>query len=569
MEVTGETETKAQIKLRFKTAAWKDVPKDVDPPILRNISVAVDSSSPATHTAQTYPAMVAKAKPSQSRVARRARSTAREVSESEDGSAGHDSSTEQVPGGAPSSVLPRRLLALIHTDRIAVNIYSKANVIGSIVASLRGSPAMDTLLASATAKIRRVKRSLLLEFTVLPLFFACLKLSVHFTVIPDAERLVLVDEAEDSQVTSLVHKLLCGETFKTEDFPGGDRSFCPKLEVREAGEEGDPPCSERCTHENLKRWMSKRFEKLENKLEELQTMNCRSLGMPEGSNHISRKRKASDDPQLRQTSSPDSIGIQTEGPNRKGKKRKTVVTRPDEKKHCLGVDLDAETTCQWEPEETTQLHHRERQDGQQQETQSNVLVLYGDVLDVEPESYVLPPEIPSTFQYEVGSPVAWEKTNPNCYTSVGSVRSFHPSWNERPSSKSKETSAPKGGEDAQQQENESVTARTPPPVENDAAQVTDFIQRTGTDNAGECGQEDHDGCEQVPKSAETLEKVPSPMADVEAIVKEINSEFPTTEEDERYDSCKDDMSTDSQIQENRGLSKSVPVTLSAMASSLK
>ena len=93
--------------------------------------------------------------------------------------------------------------------------------------------------------------------------------------------------------------------------------------------------------------MSKRFEKLENKFEELRTMNCRSLGMPEGSNHISRKRKASDDLQLRQTSSPDSIGIQTEGPNRKGKKRKTVVTRPDEKKHCLGVDLDAETTCQW------------------------------------------------------------------------------------------------------------------------------------------------------------------------------------------------------------------------------
>ncbi|KAG2331405.1 hypothetical protein Bca52824_002585 [Brassica carinata] len=511
---------------------------------------------------QTYPAMVAKAKPSQSSVGRRPRSTAEKVaksppakqqwypvSESEDGSAGHDSSTEQVPGGAPSSVLPRRLFAAdSYPTGLRVNIYSKANIIGSIAASLRGSPAMDPLLASlfcrlfelpvvrchnstkligsllcrqlvtvrtyelwftfATHPLRfslhefrdvtglncgafdgqdseadesipstmwnklfdtavgeitvgsvlkmlrnrylaEEKRLLLalialvdgvlccsnkalkltpkyvemlsdvesflaypwgrVSFLVtLPRFLpppaskiikdpleamrdrlsqktteipdaanttnflddptACAVsvtiltvndivaveqdpvLSVHFTVIPDAERLLLVNEAEDSQVTSLVQKLLCGKTFKTEDFPGGDRSFCPKLEVRDAGqdekgcpipvhqrnlrprkavpveveeasssgnsEEGDPPCSERCTHEN----------------KQLRTMNCRSLGMPEGSNHISRKRKASDDPQLRQTFSPDSIGIQTEGPNRKGKKRKTVVTRPDEKK---------------------------------------------------------------------------------------------------------------------------------------------------------------------------------------------------------------------------------------------
>ena len=32
-------------------------------------------------------------------------------------------------------------------------------------------------------------------------------------------------------------------------------------------------------------------------------------------------------------------------------------------------------------------------DDQQQETQSNALVLFGDVLDVEPESYVLPAEV--------------------------------------------------------------------------------------------------------------------------------------------------------------------------------
>ncbi|CAN7046122.1 unnamed protein product, partial [Brassica oleracea var. botrytis] len=85
---------------------------------------------------------------------------------------------------------------------------------------------------------------------------------------------------------------------------------------------------------------------------------------------------------------------------------------------------------------------------QQQETQSNALVLFGDVLDVEPESYVLPAEHAVTspgawqkrnpmYRYEQGSPVAWEKTKPNCYSSVGSVRSFHPSWDGNPSSKSK------------------------------------------------------------------------------------------------------------------------------------
>ncbi|KAL0845597.1 hypothetical protein Bca101_018843 [Brassica carinata] len=57
-------------------------PKDLDPPILRNLSVAFYSSSPTTHTAQTYPAMVAKAKPSQSSVGRRPRSTAEKVAKS-------------------------------------------------------------------------------------------------------------------------------------------------------------------------------------------------------------------------------------------------------------------------------------------------------------------------------------------------------------------------------------------------------------------------------------------------------------------------------------------------------
>lgn len=211
-------------------------------------------------------------------------------------------------------------------------------------------------------KYSEVKRLRLLWLTCLPLLFAWLQLSVHFTVIPDEERLLLVDQNEDRQVTSLVQKLLCGETFKPEDFPGGDQSFSPKFKVPDAAQgEGACPtpvrqinlrprnttpievedisssgnsgeenrqCSERCTHENLKHWISQRFEGMENNIEELRTLICKSLGLPEGSKRNARKRKAMDDPQVRRTPSPDdSIVSETEGRNRKGKKRKTVGTR--------------------------------------------------------------------------------------------------------------------------------------------------------------------------------------------------------------------------------------------------
>nr|VDD43897.1 unnamed protein product [Brassica oleracea] len=152
-------------------------------------------------------------------------------------------------------------------------------------------------------------------------------------------------------------------------------------------------------------------------------------------------------------------------------------------------------------------------DGQQQETQSNALVLFGDVLDVELESYVLPTEhaVTSpgawqkrnpTYRYEQGSPVAWEKTKPNCYSLVGSVRSFHPSWDGNPSSKSKERSAPEGGEGHQKW----VGA---PPVGYESGQTSN--------------QNDGEG----------LEQVSAPMGFVEALVKEINSEIPGADEEIR------------------------------------
>ncbi|KAL0690329.1 hypothetical protein Bca4012_090007 [Brassica carinata] len=482
-------------------------------------------------------------------------------------------------------------------------------------------------------------------------------LSVHFTVIPDEERLLLllVDQNEDRQVSSLVQKMLCGETFKPEDFPGGDQSFSPKFKVPDAAQgEGACPtpvrqrnlrprntapievedisssgnsgeenrqCSERCTHENLKHWISQRFEGMASNIEELRTLICKSLGLPEGSKRNARKRKAMDDPQVRRTPSPDdSIVSETEGRNRKGKKRKTVGTRHVGKKTLPprrsggGKEVTKEVSRKNPPSSERESGHQNDDDhakenesdnarfppsggnkgDQQQETQSNALVLYGDVLDVELESYVLPAEhaVTSpgawqkrnpTYRYEQGSPVAWEKTKPNCYSSVGSVRSFHHSWDGNPSSKSKERSAPeggeghqkwvgappvgyesgqtsnqndgegleqvsapmgfvealvkeinseipgadeeiratRGGEGAQPKENESVAARMTPTV------GIDFAQKTGADNGGESGQTSNQN------DGERLEQVSAPMGFVEALVKEINSKIPGADEEIR------------------------------------
>uniref|UniRef100_A0A0D3BU76 DUF1985 domain-containing protein n=1 Tax=Brassica oleracea var. oleracea TaxID=109376 RepID=A0A0D3BU76_BRAOL len=49
--------------------------------------------------------------------------------------------------------------------------------------------------------------------------------TVHFSLIPEAERHMWVDEVEDLQVNRLVHRLSSGHTFTTKDFRGEDKSF--------------------------------------------------------------------------------------------------------------------------------------------------------------------------------------------------------------------------------------------------------------------------------------------------------------------------------------------------------
>ncbi|CAN7047123.1 unnamed protein product [Brassica oleracea var. botrytis] len=127
-----------------------------------------------------------------------------------------------------------------------------------------------------------------------------------------------------------------------------------------------------------------------------------------------------------------------------------------------------------------------------------------------------------------------------------------------------EIRATRGGEGAQPKENKSVAARMTPTA------GIGLAQKTGGDNGGEFVEEDPDGGEEArtaekqpqsvdsietsnmefPKPVEAVGKVAPPKAGGEASVKEINAELQGMEDEERFDSCKDDMSTDSQIQEN-------------------
>ncbi|KAG2322857.1 hypothetical protein Bca52824_016070 [Brassica carinata] len=104
--------------------------------------------------------------------------------------------------------------------------------------------------------------------------------------------------------------------------------------------------------------------------------------------------------------------------------------------------------------------------------------------------------------------VTWEESNPNLYRSVKTVCSSHPAFSPNPYSEPK-------------------------------------VASTGIE----------DNREPVSLNVCT-EKVPSAAVDVGVrhapIIEESNPECPTMEGDEKYDSCREDISTDSQMQEKRG-----------------
>ncbi|CDY29788.1 BnaC05g32020D [Brassica napus] len=165
---------------------------------------------------------------------------------------------------------------------------------------------------------------------------------------------------------------------------------------------------------------------MENNIEELRTLICKSLGLPKGSKRNARKRKAMDDPQVRRGKKRKTVGSRHVGkktlPRRRsggGKEVTKVVRRmsrknPPSSERESGHQNDDDHAKENESDNARFPPSGGNKGDQQQETQSNALVLFGDVLDVEPESYVLPSE------HAVTSPGAWQKRNPTYRYEQGS-----------------------------------------------------------------------------------------------------------------------------------------------------
>ncbi|KAL0715730.1 hypothetical protein Bca4012_065052 [Brassica carinata] len=495
-----------------------------------------------------------------------------QVSDSDDGGAGSDKvSTAQ--GSMPVEVLALRL-----------NIYSKANVISTIASCLQGSAAMDILLKSQFGKLFELPVARCHNSTKLISSLLChqlvtiRKFKLWFTFATHPLRFSL-DEFRD------VSGLNCGafdvQDFETDDATGSTMSnqlfdttlvdltvICPytrgkkntgrllkdekcgpppihqrnlrphksvPVNIEELSSSGDreslgPPQSGSCTHEDLKQWLLVQLEKLSNALSnefksqlgQIERNICRRFGMPKDTIHNSQKKKGSDD-HRRQSASPESGGLQTQRPIYRGKKTKTVVSKPGEKKHAyllrsgdgndvseVGTKRDSPVLSERETGDENESDNARTprpvqnvaaegtrtpnapEDAQQPETPGTAVAVYTNVLCVRPQSYVSPPKITGTrrFRDQELIQVTWEESNPNLYRSVKTIRSSHPAFSPNPYSEPKVAST--GIEDAREPVSLNVCA----------------------------------------------EKVPSAVVDVGVchapIVEESNPECPTMEEDEKY-----------------------------------
>ncbi|KAG2306896.1 hypothetical protein Bca52824_026644 [Brassica carinata] len=295
--------------------------------------------------------------------------------------------------------------------------------------------------------------------------------------------------------------------FVGRDFPGGDTSFCPKVDsahgADQCGEENpvpnpvhrrnlrprkpvdvkiqdissdedsEPavfPCSNGCTYEKMQEkmqaFLAAQYEKISTQIKEMERNIRRDLGLPERIISNSRKRKAGDDNHVRILL--ESSGLKPRPNQTGGGDRTAAVERPGVEKK-VSAKGRAAATLDRLPRQVPCTPTKNPPDhaltpptcrnliDQQPQRPSTALILYRDPLCVQPQSYVLPPEVPSIFRYgaEGGSPVAWEKTNPHRYRSVGSVRSCHPPRGAKFDSKAKEGD--------RLGHNKSVTAQYAPP----------------------------------------------------------------------------------------------------------
>ncbi|KAL0655968.1 hypothetical protein Bca4012_076552 [Brassica carinata] len=390
-----------------------------------------------------------------------------------------------------------------------------------------------------------------------------------------------LEEVEDDRVTRLVEMMRSEKTFKPEDCPGGDRSFSPKTEEKKTGgrllkdekpgggtvhqrnlrprkpvvvnckdesSSGDggpegPPQTGGCSHEGLKPWIAEQLKKLSTEfkhhLGEMEKNIFRRLGGPEATINKSQKRKANED-NHGQSESQISGGKQTRSHIRWAKIKQNRRVLVQEEKNIL-IHFAPETATvhlKWYTQatkgDTPALFEREKffeneyhktrsppfdeniadegmrtpnvaEDCLQPEKSGiavTALTVYSNVLLVQPQSYVSPPKSTPTrwYQDEEAVPVAWEERNPNLYNSVKTVHASHPASSTYPESEPN-------------------------------------VASTGNKDVGEA------------VLVEENLGVPSPVVEGGAreppLVEERKPCSPKKEEDEKYDSCKEDISNDS------------------------
>ncbi|CAN6831882.1 unnamed protein product [Brassica oleracea] len=275
--------------------------------------------------------------------------------------------------------------------------------------------------------------------------------TVHFSLIPDAERHMWLYEVEDLQVNRLVHRLSSGHTSTTEDFRGGEKSFrgrgkqsenAPlppedKPEVVpifqrnlgprklaavvvedvtsfEHNEPEVPHQSGSSPEKDLKLWLSELLQNMARGIyERLETMErniCSHLGVSPPNVHNTRKMKVDDD-------SPKTDGIQAQRPPRKSRRTNPTVTKPATKIH--SYPQHSADRLQGNKGRTPPYFNKESQDdndcARDRTPPFDEHVNYQSVIDEPPCISDLTPT--KRFGDEKPVTVTWEETNPHAYTS--------------------------------------------------------------------------------------------------------------------------------------------------------
>ncbi|CAF1755690.1 unnamed protein product [Brassica oleracea var. botrytis] len=349
----------------------------------------------------------------------------------------------------------------------------------------------------------------------------------YFSLVPEAERHFWLDEVEDPKVTRLVDHIRSGHTFRTEDFEGGDRSFgkdnaipegkpqgvpliqrtlrprkraavvIEDLKTPEHNEPDVPPESGRSPNEDLKSWILEQFQNLKNgiyeRLDQFEKTLCDHFGVPLPNIHNKGKRKVGEDDQG-YSGSPKSVENQykKQRPNLKSRKINSTVPKPGQEMHSYP------------------LHSADGLEGTIGNTQPG---FSRETRENNENSTLLTPQFDQnatdkkddTYIGEKAVDVKWDEANPHAYSAVKEVP-----VGERPSSDPNPESAP------------------------------DFASTRSEDNVGPVstnlsGKKTH---------APIIEGVvPDSMA--------VQNPTSPVEEDENYESCKENISFDSQLQGKR------------------